>query len=308
MFFCLVVLIVVAALLGVLVAIIVFYLWLRYRKKSMKGAGGSQSEIEPLRKKSTVPHQRISVVNAPPKIQVNTVEFTLPAGQLNRPYSGWEQGLDSCPENGLDDSGSSNDEMEHHKTNDDTGVQTRVGLLRPELYITQDDSDCEAEEELPLGNIGRVWFRLEYDCDHERLLVTLHRIRNLPGRQQRSSISLSSRSSCDPFVRIYLLPDEKRYLQSKMKRKTRNPSFKETFMFTMSYAMLMKRTLRMSVFDMDRFMRQVTIGHVLYPLENLDIREGVEEWRDVEKSGQVRRFSKLQILSTRFTEIKSLQK
>ena len=61
---------------------------------------------------------------------------------------------------------------------------------------------------------------LFYDVDSERLIVTLQRMRNLPGRAQRSSLSLSGNSSCDPFARVYLLPDEKRYLQTTMKVST----------------------------------------------------------------------------------------
>ena len=153
-----------------------------------------------------------------------------------------------------------------------------------------DDNAEDQDEDLPLTNIGRVWFNLEYDAGSEKLIVNVDRVRNLPGRQQRTSLALSSSSSsssCDPFLRLYLLPDEKRYLQSKMKRKTRSPTFKETFMFTMSYNLLVERTLRITVFDVDRFMRQTVIGHVLFPLEHLDITRAVALWRDVERSSQV---------------------
>lgn len=171
----------------------------------------------------------------------------------------------------------------------DSGIKTTVGLLKPELYNTINDEDNECDEDLPPGNIGRVWYNLEYDPESEKLIVTVDRIKNLPGRQQRSSsISLSSTSSCDPFIRLYLLPDEKRYLQSKMKRKTRNPTFKETFMFTMSYNLLIERTLRITVFDVDRFMRQTVIGHTLYSLTNFNVTMPTDIWGDIEKSSQVR--------------------
>ena len=164
-----------------------------------------------------------------------------------------------------------------------------MGLLKPELYNTSEDQDMDMYDDLPPSNIGRIWFSLEYDAQSEKLIVIVDRIRNLQGRQQRSSLSLSSNSSCDPFIRLYLLPDEKRYLQSKMKRKTTNPVFKETFMFTMSYNLLIERTLRITVFDVDRFMRQTIIGHVLEPLNSLDITMISEMWRDLEKSSQVGR-------------------
>lgn len=33
------------------------------------------------------------------------------------------------------------------------------------------------------------------------------------------------------FDRVYLLPDERRYLQSKFKKKASNPQFEESFVF-----------------------------------------------------------------------------
>jgi len=217
-----------------------------------------------------------------PSIDISTVKFTVPSGPVNggggRPYS-WSAG------------GGDNSELSGERNIKGLSLRPNsegnLGLLKPELYANQEESDSEMEEDLPLGNIGRVWFSLEYDASSEKLIVSVDRIKNLPGRQQRSSIALSSTSSCDPFIRLYLLPDEKRYLQSKMKRKTRNPTFKETFMFTMSYSLLVERTLRITIFDVDRFMRQTIMGHVLFPLESLDVTEPMDLWRDVEKSSQV---------------------
>ena len=223
-----------------------------------------------------------NVVNKTPKIKVNTVEFTLPQG---RPYS-WAEGVTEY-EFQVDEKAKREKASSSECVYPQPGVKTTLGLLKPELYPSGDESDYEMNNDLPPGNIGRVWFNLEYDAQSEKLIVTVDEIRNLPGRQQRSSLTLSSTSSCDPFIRLYLLPDEKRYLQSKMKRKTRNPTFKETFMFTMSYNLLIERTLRITVFDVDRFMRQTIIGHVLYPLHGIDISIIQEEWRDVEKSSQV---------------------
>lgn len=75
--------------------------------------------------------------------------------------------------------------------------------------------------DFPEGNTGRIWFAMEYEYATERLVVTLIKVRNL----QFSS------ESCNPFVKMHLLPDERRYLQSKTKRKTLNPQFDENFVF-----------------------------------------------------------------------------
>lgn len=291
---------IIAAVLGVLsiTIIISFILWYLHWKKENSGF----SKLK--QKKDQMVNQRT------PKIKLSTVEFNLPQGALDRPYKSYQ----------------TKNEYEYHmdeklkrdvnKNKDDTktgtdistddekggpGVQTTMGLLKPELYGLNEDQDIDLYEDLPPGNIGRIWFSLEYDVQAEKLIVNVDKICNLPGRQQRSSTSLSSTSSCDPFIRLYLLPDEKRYLQSKMKRKTTNPVFKETFMFTMSYNLLVARTLRITIFDVDRFMRQTVIGHVLEPLNGLDITMVSEMWRDLEKSSQLcNNLGRLQIGLTHF--------
>jgi len=239
------------------------------------------------------------VAQRTPKIKVNTVEFTVPESANNRQFTWTEDGSNEfeyyLDENlrqkslNISDNPSDKDSLKNSQRTRDSvkpsGVKTMVGHLKPELY-NSDEQDNDLYEELPSGNIGRVWFSLEYDAQSEKLIVTVDRIRNLPGREKRSSLSLSTNSTCDPFIRLYLLPDEKRYLQSKMKRKTINPVFTETFMFTMSYNLLIERILRITVFDVDRFMRQTIIGHVIEPLGDLDITMATELWRDVEKSSQ----------------------
>lgn len=65
-----------------------------------------------------------------------------------------------------------------------------------------------------------------YEKESERLLVSLIKARKL---QPPSG-------SCNPLVKIYLLPDERRYLQSKTKRKNLNPQFDEDFVFQVSIA------------------------------------------------------------------------
>jgi len=255
----------------VMVALVTWYCC--YKKRPPKGFQKLPEHLEPPEK------QNINCTT--PKIQLNTVEFTLPQGHQ------WSASCDDLTQNSelKTHTNTRNDvSLSLTTVQDPPGIATTVGLLKPELYDTEMDYE---DDELPFGNMGRVWYSLEYDPHSEKLIVQVDRIRNLPGRQQRGSVSLSSTSSCDPFIRLYLLPDEKRYLQSKMKRKTRNPSFKETFMFTMSYHLLTERTLRITVFDVDRFMRQTTIGHALYPLTNLDVTMRKELWTDVEKSSQI---------------------
>ncbi|KAK7081972.1 C2 domain, partial [Halocaridina rubra] len=77
----------------------------------------------------------------------------------------------------------------------------------------------------PPGHLGRVFLTLHYHSNTEKLLVGLLRIKNHPSR------TFGSTNACDPYVRLSVLPDERRYLQTKLKKKTCNPVFDEHFGF-----------------------------------------------------------------------------
>ncbi|XP_047472874.1 synaptotagmin-15-like [Penaeus chinensis] len=104
-----------------------------------------------------------------------------------------------------------------------SGAACSLGTINPELYKTD---ELEGEyDQYPDDHIGRVWLQLEYFSDSEKLLVNLIKAKNLPSRL------IGSINACDPYVRLYLMPDERRYLQTKTRRKTCNPRFDETFCF-----------------------------------------------------------------------------
>ncbi|ETE69023.1 Synaptotagmin-15 [Ophiophagus hannah] len=146
-----------------------------------------------------------------------------------------------------------------------------VGTINPELYRFPED---KSETDFPEGNIGRLWFSVEYEKESERLLVSLIKARKL---QPPSG-------SCNPLVKIYLLPDERRYLQSKTKRKNLNPQFDEDFVFQISSTVLFQRTLKFCVYHVDKQKKQVLLGQVIFPLKNEALAEDgkVVVWRDLE--------------------------
>ncbi|XP_048362235.1 synaptotagmin-15 [Sphaerodactylus townsendi] len=146
-----------------------------------------------------------------------------------------------------------------------------VGTINPELYKFPED---KSEVDFPEGCIGRLWFSLEYKQESEKLLISLIKARKL---QPPSN-------SCSPFVKIYLLPDERRYLQSKIKRKNLNPQFDEDFVFQVSSNTLHQRTLRFCVYHVDKQKKHVLLGQVMFPLKNETLSEDnkVVIWRDLE--------------------------
>ena len=97
-----------------------------------------------------------------------------------------------------------------------------LGGLNPDLYRLEDEGD---DLDFPDDHIGRIWLAVEYEMESERLVVSLIKARNLPSRV-RGSVN-----QCDPLVKVFLLPEERRHLQSKVKRKTTNPKFDESFVF-----------------------------------------------------------------------------
>ncbi|XP_036591900.1 synaptotagmin-15-like [Trichosurus vulpecula] len=148
-----------------------------------------------------------------------------------------------------------------------------IGTINPELYKFPED---KSETDFPEGCLGRLWFTVEYEQEAERLLVGLIKARKLQ--------TPSPSETCSPLVKLYLLPDERRFLQSKTKRKTANPQFDENFIFQVSSRTVTQRMLKFSVFHVDKQRKHHLLGQVLFPLKDemltSDSRPIV--WRDLE--------------------------
>ncbi|NXL23963.1 SYT6 protein, partial [Setophaga kirtlandii] len=152
---------------------------------------------------------------------------------------------------------------------------TSIGRIKPELYKqkTVDTEDPKKEAEKTCGKIN---FTLKYDYENETLTVRILRAFDLPAKDFCGS--------SDPYVKIYLLPDRKRKFQTRVHRKTLNPTFDESFHFPVPHEELASRKLHLSVFDFDRFSRHDMIGEVI--LENLfedsDLSRETSIWRDIQ--------------------------
>ncbi|XP_052266141.1 synaptotagmin-15-like isoform X2 [Dreissena polymorpha] len=155
------------------------------------------------------------------------------------------------------------------------GVEA-LGSIDPSLYMVTDDADDAYE--LPPDHLGRLWFAVEYERETEKLYVTLLKARNLP-------FKYGTTNGCDPFVRVYLMPDDRRFLQSKFKKKTCNPTFDESYVFQVSSRNFSDRILKFTVYDVDRQKKHLLIGHALYPLKDhqLENNERLVIWRDLDK-------------------------
>lgn len=83
-----------------------------------------------------------------------------------------------------------------------------------DMYIDNSDSS---------ENVGQIHFSLEYDFQNTTFILKVLQGKELPAKD------LSGTS--DPYVRVTLLPDKKHRLETKIKRRTLNPRWNETFYF-----------------------------------------------------------------------------
>ncbi len=130
----------------------------------------------------------------------------------------------------------------------------QLGRIKPELYRQNAHLPSSASAE-SIRICGRLTFSLQYILVEESLLVNVLHAEELPPKDFSGT--------SDPYVKIYLLPDRKKKYQTKVHRKTLNPEFNETFVFSVPYSELTSRILQFSVYDFDRFSRHDLIGDVL---------------------------------------------
>ncbi|XP_068617976.1 synaptotagmin-15-like [Battus philenor] len=159
---------------------------------------------------------------------------------------------------------------------------TELGVLDPALY----KSDCLDVDHLwPEGHVGRVWFTLKYESATERFQIHIIKAKHLPSRTPALA------NACDPYIKIQLMPDERRVLQTKQKKKSCNPFFDETFVYQIPPGKLESLTLKLSVLDAGRIGKfKQLIGHIILPLSELEGVASDEEPQlyklDVEKELQ----------------------
>nr|XP_020469513.1 synaptotagmin-1-like [Monopterus albus] len=134
-------------------------------------------------------------------------------------------------------------------------------------------SDKETKEE---ETLGRLHFTLDYNFTDNTLVVGILQAAELP--------AMDVGGSSDPYVKLYLLPDKKKKFETKIHKKTLEPSFNETFTFKVPYTELGGKTLVMTVYDFDRFSKHDAIGVVRIPMSSLDFSQSLQEWRNLQKA------------------------
>ncbi|XP_074000225.1 synaptotagmin 7 isoform X4 [Rhodnius prolixus] len=132
--------------------------------------------------------------------------------------------------------------------------------------------DMYIDNSEPSENVGQIHFSLEYDFQNTTLILRILTAKELPAKDMSGT--------SDPYVRVTLLPDKKHRLETKIKRRTLNPRWNETFYFEgFPIQKLQSRVLHLHVFDYDRFSRDDSIGEVFLPLCQVDLSEKPSFWK-----------------------------
>uniref|UniRef100_A0A803YG55 Synaptotagmin-7 n=1 Tax=Meleagris gallopavo TaxID=9103 RepID=A0A803YG55_MELGA len=129
-------------------------------------------------------------------------------------------------------------------------------LLVPFSQLSPGSEDDEGHDGSNRENLGRIQFSVGYNFQESTLTVKIMKAQELPAKDFSGT--------SDPFVKIYLLPDKKHKLETKVKRKNLNPHWNETFLFEgFPYEKVVQRVLYLQVLDYDRFSRNDPIGEII---------------------------------------------
>ncbi|KAM9606214.1 synaptotagmin-7 [Morphnus guianensis] len=161
------------------------------------------------------------------------------------------------------------------KTEPRSSVSDLVNSLTSEmLMLSPGSEDDEGHDGVSRENLGRIQFSVGYNFQESTLTVKIMKAQELPAKDFSGT--------SDPFVKIYLLPDKKHKLETKVKRKNLNPHWNETFLFEgFPYEKVVQRVLYLQVLDYDRFSRNDPIGEVSIPLNKVDLTQMQTFWKDL---------------------------
>ncbi|XP_061750371.1 synaptotagmin VIII [Nerophis ophidion] len=122
---------------------------------------------------------------------------------------------------------------------------------------------------------GKLLYSLEFNAALSQLTVGVKQACNLK--------AMDIGGSSDPYVKVYLLPDNTKTCETKVLKNRLDAVFNEHFEFQVSKATLLKSTAVLQVFDFDRFSKHDMIGELRVNLGQVDWNHVIEEWRELQE-------------------------
>ncbi|XP_017056787.1 synaptotagmin-7 isoform X1 [Drosophila ficusphila] len=264
-----IVLIACLAVLGLIIAIALFlaggYLWWRHKRSQLQFIEPNEDE-ESSSYSLRAAQDIVDSGNPPTKPQVPAPQaITTPLqNNINRKLNGFL----SLRTPLIGGSGTTPAKQQNVSSAGNVGDGTSKDSANKSISMT----DMYLDSTDPSENVGQIHFSLEYDFQNTTLILKVLQGKELPAKD------LSGTS--DPYVRVTLLPDKKHRLETKIKRRTLNPRWNETFYFEgFPIQKLQSRVLHLHVFDYDRFSRDDSIGEVFLPLCQVDFAGKQSFWK-----------------------------
>uniref|UniRef100_A0A667ZUE4 Synaptotagmin-7 n=1 Tax=Myripristis murdjan TaxID=586833 RepID=A0A667ZUE4_9TELE len=155
-----------------------------------------------------------------------------------------------------------------------SSVTDLANSLTGDMVMLSPGSEDDDGEGPISEKLGRIQFSIGYSFQDSTLTVKVLKGQDLPAKDFSGT--------SDPFVKLYLLPDKKHKLETKVKRKNLNPHWNETFLFEgFPYEKVRERTLYLQVLDYDRFSRNDPIGEVSIPLNKVELGQIKTFWKEL---------------------------
>ncbi|XP_072793440.1 double C2-like domain-containing protein beta isoform X1 [Taeniopygia guttata] len=161
--------------------------------------------------------------------------------------------------------------------------ETRIPLKKLKPNQTKNFNIC-LEKQLPIDKTedksleerGRILISLKYSSQKQGLQVGILRCAHLA--------AMDANGYSDPYVKIYLKPDEDKKSKHKtaVKKKTLNPEFNEEFFYEIKHGDLAKKTLEVTVWDYDIGKSNDFIGGVVLGINAKG--ERLKHWFDCLKN------------------------
>uniref|UniRef100_A0A3Q3EZS5 Synaptotagmin VIIb n=1 Tax=Labrus bergylta TaxID=56723 RepID=A0A3Q3EZS5_9LABR len=159
-----------------------------------------------------------------------------------------------------------------HNGHSSVDLANSVTIVYSSRFSQMSPGSEEDDHEGPVcEKLGRIQFSVGYSFQDSTLTVKILKGQDLPAKDFSGT--------SDPFVKLYLLPDKKHKLETKVKRKNLNPHWNETFLF--EGFLMPSMTLYLQVLDYDRFSRNDPIGEVSIPLNKLDLANMQTFWKEL---------------------------
>ncbi|XP_053316845.1 synaptotagmin-like protein 3 [Spea bombifrons] len=170
------------------------------------------------------------------------------------------------------------------------------GLLENKITKQMTADNLRLKQSIPLGNTktasmpsihsmcteadifenanvtGGIEFAIIYNYKTCTLEINIKACKNLAYGEEK-------KKKCNPYVKIYLLPDKSAHGKTKtsVKKNTVDPLFNETLKYTIAHTQLETRTLQVSLWHSSTLKRKVFLGEVTVPFELWDFEDSTTQ-------------------------------